>query len=186
MIKFSLKCRQDHEFDGWFRDGATYETQAAAGVIECPSCGDRSIRKAPMAPSIARRMTQDRDSGPPSDLQSGHEVAASQTPDEGRRSTGHNTDSVPSSGEKSLREGESARSMVSGDRLREMLYAIKRHVESNCDYVGDRFADEARRIHHGQADKRGIYGEASADEAEELADEGIEISQIPWPTRSDS
>jgi hypothetical protein len=60
------------------------------------------------------------------------------------------------------------------------LKAVRREVETNCDYVGTQFAEEARRIHYGEADKRGIYGEASADEAAELVDEGIEIGQVPW------
>lgn len=60
------------------------------------------------------------------------------------------------------------------------LKAVRRDVEANCDYVGSQFAEEARRIHYGEADKRGIYGEASADQAAELADEGIEVGQIPW------
>lgn len=60
------------------------------------------------------------------------------------------------------------------------LKAVRREVEANCDYVGSQFAEEARRIHYGEADKRGIYGEASADEAAELVDEGIEVGQVPW------
>ena len=52
MILFSLLCHQGHEFDGWFKDGAAFDGQAASGDIECPQCGDRSVRKAPMAPCI--------------------------------------------------------------------------------------------------------------------------------------
>lgn len=60
------------------------------------------------------------------------------------------------------------------------LKAVRREVEAKCDYVGTQFAEEARRIHYGEADQRGIYGEASADQAAELADEGIEVGQVPW------
>ena len=70
--------------------------------------------------------------------------------------------------------------------VRAMLQKLRAEVEQNCDYVGDRFADEARRIHNGESDKRGIYGEATAEDAESLAEDGIEIAQIPWVPRSDA
>lgn len=65
------------------------------------------------------------------------------------------------------------------------LKELKAHVEKNCDYVGDRFADEARKIHYGETEKRNIYGESSDDEARELAEEGVEFQRIPW-VRSDA
>lgn len=71
-------------------------------------------------------------------------------------------------------------------QLRRLLQEVRRQVEANCDYVGDRFADEARRIHRGEADARGIYGEASDKQAKELADEGIEVARIPWVPSSDA
>jgi hypothetical protein len=56
-----------------------------------------------------------------------------------------------------------------------------RHVLANTEDVGERFADEARRIHYGEADERGIRGLASADEREALRDEGIEVHPLPLP-----
>jgi hypothetical protein len=64
--------------------------------------------------------------------------------------------------------------------MRKALIELRRQIERNCDYVGGRFAEEARRIHYGEADPRGIYGEASNEESRELADEGISFGQIPW------
>ena len=63
---------------------------------------------------------------------------------------------------------------------------LRQTVESNCDYVGPRFPEEARAIHYGERDKRGIYGEASEEEAQSLAEEGIEVSRIPWLPRQDA
>ena len=136
MILFALRCAADHEFEGWFRDGATFDRQSAGGKISCPQCGDTSVTKAPMAPRVARS-----------------------------RSAG----AAPSPAE-----------------LRKALQELRRHVETNCDYVGERFAEEARRIHYGESDPRGIYGEASADDAKDLADEGIEVSRIPWVPPTDA
>ena len=63
---------------------------------------------------------------------------------------------------------------------------LREHVEETCDNVGDRFAEEARRIHYGEADERGIYGEATGEEASELDEEGIEFYHVPWgPRRND-
>lgn len=66
-----------------------------------------------------------------------------------------------------------------------MLQKIRTEVERSCDYVGDDFADEARRMHRGEIEQRPIYGEASEDQAESLVDEGIDIARIPWVSRAD-
>ncbi len=63
--------------------------------------------------------------------------------------------------------------------LREMLKKIREHVRENSDYVGDKFAEEARRIHYDEAEARGIYGEATMAEARELFEEGIEVHPLP-------
>ena len=63
---------------------------------------------------------------------------------------------------------------------------MQKYVEENCDYVGDKFADEARAIHYGEAEERGIYGEATANEATDLIEEDIPVSHIPWRRRTDS
>jgi hypothetical protein len=68
----------------------------------------------------------------------------------------------------------------------ETLDKLHKHVEKNCDYVGDQFADEARKIHHGDAEERGIYGEATKKEAKELSDEGVPFAAIPKPRPKDA
>src|SRR5437762_11016281 len=65
-------------------------------------------------------------------------------------------------------------------QLRAALVELRRQVETNCDYVGERFAEEARKIHYGEVDPHGIYGEASNEESQALAEEGIEFGRIPW------
>ncbi len=71
------------------------------------------------------------------------------------------------------------------DGMRSMLQRMRAEVERRCDYVGPAFAAEARRIHNGESDTRGIYGETTPEEAEQLADDGIEVSRIPWVPRAD-
>jgi hypothetical protein len=71
-------------------------------------------------------------------------------------------------------------------QIRLALTELRRQIETNCENVGERFAEEARRIHYGESDPRGIYGEASADDAKDLAEEGIEVKRIPWLPRTDA
>lgn len=56
---------------------------------------------------------------------------------------------------------------------------VRQKVEQNAEYVGPRFAEEARRIHYKETDQKGIYGEASLAEAKELLDEGIDFMPLP-------
>ena len=81
--------------------------------------------------------------------------------------------------------GQLTKAQVAAE-VRRMVMEIRRQVEDNCEYVGSEFADEARKIHYGKADDRGIYGETTVDEAEELLDEGIDVMPIPWVPRSDA
>ena len=63
--------------------------------------------------------------------------------------------------------------------MMEVMSKVRRHVEDNFDYVGDRFAAEARSIHEGKAEERGIYGEASAAEVKALVTDGVQVSPLP-------
>ena len=70
--------------------------------------------------------------------------------------------------------------------VRQVLRKLREHVEANCEYVGPRFAEEARAIHDGERQRRGIYGEASDEDAKSLAEDGIEVARIPWLPRHDA
>jgi hypothetical protein len=52
MIKYSLTCEHEHEFEGWFSTGADFDDQAARGLLECPLCASKAVRKAIMAPAV--------------------------------------------------------------------------------------------------------------------------------------
>lgn len=71
------------------------------------------------------------------------------------------------------------------DQMRAALQRVRAEIERTSDYVGPDFADEARRIHRGESDQRNIYGESTAEQAEALADEGIDVARIPWVPRAD-
>lgn len=168
MILYQLKCPSDHRFEAWFRDGATYDSQADAGLLTCPVCGDTRIGKAPMAPRIAK---SHRDT---------------------TGSAGHPADRADPPVEAGAAPAAAAPAPM-GEKAAALHREVMRHlaelrhtVETNCDYVGDRFAEEARKIHYGESDPRGIYGETSAREAEELQEEGVTFHRIPWLPRTNS
>jgi len=173
MILYRLRCSGDHVFEAWFKDSATYDEQAASGAIACPDCGDTAVAKAPMAPRIAKgrgggaRMPAAMAGG-----DAGGDAAVAGSAD---------GDARPGPGTPA-RTYAHARSA----EMRRALAELRRKVEETCDYVGPEFAEEARKIHYGEADERNIYGEASDDEAAELADEGIRVGKIPWLPRTDS
>ncbi|MCB2102793.1 MAG: DUF1178 family protein [Rhodobacterales bacterium] len=68
-------------------------------------------------------------------------------------------------------------------QVMEALGRVRKHVEENFEHVGDRFAEEARAIHYGEAERRDIYGDATDKEARDLNEEGITVRRIPWPKR---
>ena len=68
-------------------------------------------------------------------------------------------------------------------QARRALGELRSQIETNCDYVGQRFPEEARRIHYGETDPRGIYGESTAEEADALKEEGVQVHRLPWVSR---
>lgn len=100
-----------------------------------------------------------------------------------KRSAAPPDDNLPPSdgGETGVAPSAPTKDVALAGQVREALHMFRRYVEKNSDYVGDRFADEARKIHHGEADERGIYGETTPEEAEELLEEGVPFGRMPWP-----
>jgi hypothetical protein len=155
MILYRLRCAKKHEFDSWFPSGSAYERQEKRGLIECPECGSKKVERSIMAPRIGKG-SEAQDSAP-----------------------------VEVAGESQVMTPDAAAVANMPPDVRKMLRAIRRHVEKNSEYVGPKFAEEARAIHYGEKAERGIYGETSPGEAEELAEEGIEVGRIPWlPTEN--
>ncbi len=155
MIHYDLRCSAGHEFDSWFKDSAAFEKQAKAGFVQCPVCGSTEVTKQLMAPAIPKKGRTRTRDLPP--------APPAQLPAPASQAA---TGPMPA-------------------QLIALLQRMRAEVEKNCDYVGKDFAEEARKMHRGESDRRGIYGEASDAEAEALREEGIEIARIPWVPRAD-
>jgi hypothetical protein len=158
MIHYDLKCGEDHAFDGWFKDSAAFERLAKRGLVECPHCGDTKVERALMRPAVPKKGN------------AMVPVPAAPQPQ-------------PPAPQQQQQTAMAGAPMPA--QMRAMLQKMRAEVEKHCDYVGPQFAEEARKMHRGESDKRGIYGETSPEQAEALADEGIEISRIPWVPRAD-
>jgi hypothetical protein len=132
MIRYALICEHAHEFEGWFGSSGDFDDQQARGLMECPVCASKDVRKQIMAPAVmgARRTVQD--------------------------------------------EAGSSQAM-----MLEAMGRIRRHVEENFDDVGDTFAKEARAIHEGKSEVRGIYGQATPAEVRDLVDDGVPVAPLP-------
>ena len=164
MILYDLRCRRGHVFEAWFRDSAAYDDQVEAGEVACPTCGSKKVEKAPMAPRLAKGGLS-KGSGETGEAQR----AEAQTAE-----TEHTEAETGKAGTAKAAEDVAA------------LAGLRRKVENNFDYVGPQFAEEARKIHYGEADAHNIYGETSDEEAKELRDEGVAFTRIPWAPRQDS
>jgi hypothetical protein len=175
MIHYDLRCGEGHTFDSWFRSSAAFDQQAAAGLLDCPFCASTDVTRAIMAPRLNLGV-----SAPPEEkgasVDSPVDAKSVSAPAGGARAV------VPAPGQ------ELAASVPPSmpDQVRAVLQRLRTEVEQRCEYVGGRFADEARAMHHGEQPRRSIYGETSPDDAEALAEEGIEVARIPWVPRADS
>lgn len=157
MILYRLRCAKGHEFDSWFKDGKTYERQEKRSLIGCPACGSAKITRAPMAPRIGKGGKT------PAPIEAPAETAAQQ----------------PAAPDPQM----AALAQALPKEMRETLLKLREQVEKNLEPVGEKFAEEARKIHYGESDKRGIYGQTTDEEAEALAEEGIEFGRLPWIPR---
>lgn len=133
MIRYALTCDREHEFEGWFGSSADFDDQQARGLLECPMCASRAVRKQIMAPAVT--------------------------------GTKRTAPEVPQAKMQAM--------------MMEAASRIRRHVEENFDDVGDAFAREARAIHEGKAEDRGIYGQATPKEVRELVEDGVPVAPLP-------
>ena len=158
-------CDQKHEFEGWFQGSTAYDEQAANGLLRCPLCDSDQVKRALMTPNLAS--PKRRKSTTPS--ASNHLPAAEPAA------------SVPApSAPAPLASLPSAPSQLGHAAALAELRQLRQKIVKNCRDVGDNFAEEARKIHYGEAEAEGIYGQATREERESLKDEGIEIFDMPW------
>jgi hypothetical protein len=149
MIRYNLRCERGHAFESWFQSSSAYEAQEKRKLVNCPSCGSAKVERAIMAPQIVSK--KGRESAVP----------------------------APAVATDVATPGSTPLLMAQERELRAKLRELRDHIVKNADNVGERFPNEARKMHYGDIEHRPIYGEASPDEARSLIEEGVEVSPLP-------
>ncbi|WP_397532838.1 DUF1178 family protein [Roseateles sp.] len=155
MIVLNLGCTAGHRFEGWFGSSADYETQQQRKLLTCPVCGHDQVQRLPSAPRL--NVSHLRDARP---------------------ETASDTSAVTAPAGTAIE-----RTPAEADPLHQQLQALAARalaqVLAQTEDVGQRFAEEARRIHYGETEARGIRGQTSVKEAHALQEEGIELLALP-------
>ena len=153
MIVFDLKCEgQGHVFEAWFGSSADFADQKDRGLLACPLCGDTRVGKALMAPAVAAKSNQRREIVQQQPAAEAETAPVAAGPDEAKM-----------------------RALV------EALADAQKKVLEGSTWVGRGFAEQARAMHDGEQDKGSIHGEVAPAEAKALAEEGINVAQLPFP-----
>ena len=149
MIHYTLRCERGHAFESWFQSSSAYEAQEKRKLVNCPVCGSAKVERAIMAPRIVSK--RGREDAAPAPAATTDVTAPASTP-----------------------------LMMAQEReLRAKIKELRDHIVKNSDNVGERFPNEARKMHYGDIEHRPIYGEATPDEARSLIEEGVEVSPLP-------
>jgi hypothetical protein len=149
MIHYTLRCERGHAFESWFQSSSAYEAQEKRKLVNCPVCGSAKVERAIMAPQIVSK--RGREDAAPAPAATTDVTAPASTP-----------------------------LMMAQEReLRAKIKELRDHIVKNADNVGERFPNEARKMHYGDIEHRPIYGEATPDEARSLIEEGVEVSPLP-------
>jgi hypothetical protein len=129
VIRYSLACVGEHQFEAWFSNSKAYDSQRKRELVECPVCGSHDVRKQIMAPAIR------------------------------------------SSEKKAAESPEAAMARMAGE--------IRQQIADTHDYVGDKFAEEARSMFYGETENRPVWGEVKPEVAKDLIEEGVPAMPIP-------
>ena len=138
MIKYNLKCDNDHEFVSWFSDSSEFEKLSKKNFLECIFCNSKNIKKSIMSPMISSKKSSE--------------------------------DNIDLMNQKISIE-------------KNKLIKLRKFVEKNFEYVGDKFSEKVRDVYYDKKSKKSIYGIVSPEEREELSEEGIDLLSIPWVSR---
>jgi len=136
MIKYNLKCENNHEFESWFSNSNEFDKLNKKKLLECIYCASKKINKSIMAPMVSGRQLKQEDGFSFSD-------------------------------KKLLNE-------------KKELLKIREYIEKNFEFVGDKLSQKVREVYYDKRTKKSIYGTATPEERDELAEEGIDLLSVPW------
>ena len=135
MIKYNLKCQNNHEFESWFSDSKEYDKLLKKKLLECIYCKSKSVKKSIMSPNLSQ-----------SKKKSSLKINSTQD----------------------------------YSKIKNDLMKLRNFVEKNFEFVGEKFASKVRNIYYDKKNYKNIYGTITEQERDELNEEGIELTSIPW------
>tara|TARA_A100001037_G_C14698269_1_gene434808 strand:+ start:98 stop:520 length:423 start_codon:yes stop_codon:yes gene_type:complete len=135
MIKYNLKCSNNHEFESWFSDSNEFERLNKKRLLNCIFCTSKKITKSIMSPQVLNSKEKFE---------------------------------INNSKDKEFK------------KFKDDLSKLRNFVEKNFEFVGDKFAKKVRDIYYDKNENQRIYGTTTPEEREELLEEGIELTSIPW------
>ena len=138
MIKYNLKCHNNHDFESWFSESKEFEKLKKKKMLECIYCNSSNIKKNIMSPNVLNS----------------------------------------ESDKKKLNSIELNSKEIA--KIKKEFKKIKKFVETNFKYVGNKFTQEVKDIHYNNKKDKNIYGTTTQQERDELKEEGIELTTIPW------
>lgn len=149
MKVLDLQCAHQHVFEGWFGSEEDFASQLGRGLVSCPLCGDQRIEKKLSAPRLNLRGAKD---------------APAPTP------TPANPPALAMSNHPAYAELA---------QLQARMLKAMREIVASTEDVGERFAEQARAMHHGEIERRNIRGNAAPDVVLELIEEGVDVMPLP-------
>jgi hypothetical protein len=153
MKVLDLKCSHDHRFEGWFASTDEFESQLSRKLVACPVCSTTEVSRMPSAPRL--NLSSSR--------------TASRSDQSGQTSDGTSA-------------AQASQPQQNADHaLQARALQFMRELLAKTENVGDRFAEEARRMHYDEAPARNIRGVATPEDAHALMEEGIDVMPLPVP-----
>lgn len=171
MKVLDLQCSQGHSFEGWFGSQDDYDAQRARGLVACPVCNDNEVVKMLSAPRL------NLGHGVAPDL-AGSAVPASAPTAAASQPHASTLGSQPTEASDALTAIQGAHTL---QQMQAAMLNMVRQIMARTEDVGAQFAEEARKIHYGEAEERNIRGQATREETEALLEEGIEVMALPVP-----
>ena len=181
MKVLDLQCGQHHVFEGWFGSEDDFQSQLTRGMVLCPMCGDATVTKKLSAPRLNLHTTRgERIAADPAAGNWAGGAGSHQASQVGA-SVQHAAHAPVPTPTTPILTGVQDVTNLDPAQLQAALLQMVRHVVANTEDVGDRFPEEARKMHYGEAEARNIRGHATPDETEALMDEGIPVMSLPLP-----
>lgn len=172
MIRYALKCANDHGFESWFQSATAFDTLQSSGMVTCPECGVAEVAKAIMAPRVRPARSKAVAPLPIPPAPKGKGDVPKPLADASNSQPDMPGTDIAARPDRPLQTPQT--------EAETKLAELRKHVEANSDYVGLSFAAEARKMNEGEAPMRSIYGEANLEEAKKLIEEGVPVAPLPF------